>query len=410
MIRLSAPLIYSLEITAACDSMCPGCGNVFEHSASGELSLGEWEIITGKIRPFAGEIRVTGGEPTLHPRFFEILTLLEESALPFHIFTNGRWPDTDEMTARLKGFTRLGSVLVSLHGARPETHNVFSINTTAEIFERIGKNISALSAAKIPVNTNTVMGAFNLPELEDIAALSASLGAANAAFARYVGPPSAALGFSREELKSALHRLENLRRSGLPVILGNCIPNCFYPSNASGCLAGASFCTIDPFGNMRPCNHAPGRYGNLLRDGVKKIWNGPRMKEWAAHLPGECEECAFNAICPGGCRAAREITGASKDPLLDGPACLPPGRPEKPPPVTLEENLRPRPLFKVRREPFGLALISRGRFLPVEAGAAHVLRKINGKTTLKDIKKDFGDEGLVFICRLAHKGFVEFLR
>ncbi|MFH0802938.1 MAG: radical SAM protein [bacterium] len=407
MIRLSAPLIYSLEITAACDSLCPGCGNVFERTDKEELSLGQWETVIGKIRPFAGEVRVTGGEPTLHPKFFEILTLLEEAALPFHVFTNGRWQNTEELVSRLKGFRRLGSVLLSLHGARWETHNVFSVNTTPEIFERIKGNISALKQAGIPVNTNTVMGAFNLQELEEISTLSHALGADNAAFSRYIGPPSAALGFSDEALKSALGRLENLQKRGLPVILGNCIPNCFYPSNASGCLAGISFCTIDPFGNLRPCNHAPGCYGNLLKENIRKIWNGPQMQAWAEHLPEECEACVLISICPGGCRAARELLSAAKDPLVTGAITASERGPEKPHQITLDESLRPVPHYTMRREPFGLALISGNSFLPVDAGAKQILKKIDGKTPLREFEKMFGEEGLVFICRLAQKGFVE---
>jgi len=407
LIRLSAPLVYSIEITSKCDSFCPGCGNVFPHARSRNLKTEELERIIYKIKPFAGEIRITGGEPTLHPQFFNFLSILEEAKIDFHLFTHARWRDKENMLEHLRSLKHLKSILVSLHGARYETHNVFSANTTLEIYQRILENIEYMTSNGIAVNTNTVMGAYNLLELEEIAKLAFKLGAKNAAFARYIGPFSENLSFNLSELQNALYRLETMREMGLAVILGNCIPNCFYPSNASGCLAGISFCTIDPEGNIRPCNHSPSIFGNILHEDICKIWNSSGMKEWAEWFPQECDDCRFIAICPAGCKAITEILECDKDPLIMGSVRKVEGAPRRRK-INIDETLCPSPLYIIRKEPFGLALISGNQFLPVDSDAIRMLKMINGKTSLKVLKQKFGNIGMNFIFFLFERGLIYF--
>jgi len=68
-------VVYALEVTPACNSRCPGCSNVYatDRTPSSPLSASTWEALLAPFAPEAVQIRLTGGEPTLHPEFFRIL-------------------------------------------------------------------------------------------------------------------------------------------------------------------------------------------------------------------------------------------------------------------------------------------------------------------------------------------------
>jgi len=67
-------------------------------------------------------IKLTGGEPTLHPRFRELITLIDNEALNIIIETNGTLIDK-ELAKFLKGKSHISFISVSLDGASAETHD-----------------------------------------------------------------------------------------------------------------------------------------------------------------------------------------------------------------------------------------------------------------------------------------------
>ena len=87
------------------------------------------------------------------------------------------------------------------------------------------------------------------------------------------------------------------------------------PRVTSGCLAGEAFATVDPWGNVRPCNHAPYVVGNLLTQSFEEVWHSPKMEVWRAMIPPECTGCAMYKRCHGGCRAEAMLRRASSYPL-----------------------------------------------------------------------------------------------
>ncbi len=70
----SWPAIYALELTATCNNHCQGCSNIYATDrALPPMSASTWEAWLATFAPEAVRIRLTGGEPTLHPEFFRIL-------------------------------------------------------------------------------------------------------------------------------------------------------------------------------------------------------------------------------------------------------------------------------------------------------------------------------------------------
>ncbi|PJA62762.1 MAG: SynChlorMet cassette radical SAM/SPASM protein ScmF, partial [Candidatus Portnoybacteria bacterium CG_4_9_14_3_um_filter_44_9] len=67
-------------------------------------------------------IKLTGGEPTLHPQFRELVTLIDEAGLDILIETNGTLID-NSMAQFLKSKSNVRFISVSLDGAIAETHD-----------------------------------------------------------------------------------------------------------------------------------------------------------------------------------------------------------------------------------------------------------------------------------------------
>ena len=406
MLRLSGPVYCNLELTPACDNRCPGCSNVFvqekAHRSSPllpPLDLIGWRHVLEKLRLYVHSLRLTGGEPTLHPEFAAITRAVSELGLSFSIFTNGRWREPEQLIASLREIPQLRSLLVSLHGANDGDHAAFCGLPGA--FEETVANITRATEAGLRVNTSTVITDHNFDDMPAIAHLSRDLGASHAVFNRLVGEAPCAP--SPDQLRHAIRQVERLRSEGWPVELSVCIPQCFTPNPSDGCLAGLAFWTVDPWGNVRPCNHAPLLCGNLLEQEVAEIVDSPALAHWHDLIPSECTRCAIYSRCHGGCRAQAMLLGASQDDLIGQPLDT---DPNPPPEIVLPGKGRPIARFEKRAESFGWLLIRGGRVQPVSVSAASLLKVLDGSLTLSEIECHFGQEGLSFVGLLLRKGFV----
>jgi radical SAM protein with 4Fe4S-binding SPASM domain len=322
--QLPFPLTYYLELTPDCNNRCPGCGNVFIDDKTTRplstrlpLNAAGWGAILEKIGGHAQRLKVTGGEPTLHPEFEAIIKFIAEKSLPFTLFTNGRWNEPDRLVGFLYDLPQCLGLLISLHGSTAQAHEAFS--GVQGCFAETCENIRRASAAGLRVAISTVFTRHNVDQIADVVALSRSLGARQVVFNRYLGLPIPDIAMASDELRAAVAAVERLRAAGENVKFGSCIPACFAASSSRGCAAGLSFATIDPWGNVRPCNHAPLVIGNLRRQSVEEIWSSPGMVYWNGLVPRQCSACKLFAACHGGCRAMALLQGTRKDPLIRRP-------------------------------------------------------------------------------------------
>ena len=88
------------------------------------------------------------------------------------------------------------------------------------------------------------------------------------------------------------------------------------------CAAGTerAYYTIDPVGNIRPCNHTPTVIGNLFKTPLKKILASKKLQTFRKAHPDFCKSCRLEHECLGGCKAAAEVCYGSLsacDPFLE---------------------------------------------------------------------------------------------
>ncbi len=319
-------LRFFLELTPSCNNACPGCGNVFANDRSRtSLSARQWRTILDRIAPSVFCLEVTGGEPTLHPEFEEIVRYVGDLETPFNLFTNARWTEPERLISCLAE-AQPARLLVSLHGARPHSHEAFS-GVPGSFVEMID-NVRYAIEKGLTITTSTVLTRHNYAEIEEIVTLSRALNVQHATFQRYIGAALPGLEPQANELRQAVDCIEragdngNNRAAIGATRFGTPIPRCFADNNSNGCRAGETQVTIDPWGNVRPCNHVPVVLGNLLSQSLDEIMASAALESWRALVPDECQECADFEACRGGCRATAMLRGLRQDPLMNAPMSL----------------------------------------------------------------------------------------
>jgi radical SAM protein with 4Fe4S-binding SPASM domain len=318
----ATPRTVFLELTAACNSRCSGCSNVFISRKPSRkippvatpLDIADWGRIIEKLADYAQLIKITGGEPTLYKHFGGLLNVLEEYRLPYILFSNARWTNPSEIIEVLNQTNYLGGLLISLHGRDAATHDAFTLVPGS--FDEAVQNIKRTTAIGLPVVLSSIITKYNFQQTRAIYELGQQLGVEKVVFNRYIGQVSDSCAPTPTNLKNALNSIEMLRDDGQSVKLSVTIPQCFRPNSTAGCGAGDSFWTIDPWGNVKPCNHAPLLVGNLLVESIEQIENSAQLAWWRGFSPAGCESCSLLMQCGGGCRAEAMLNQSQQDTLI----------------------------------------------------------------------------------------------
>lgn len=297
------PLAFAfLELTPACNNHCPGCSNVYaEQRAVAPLSFAQWRTLLENLRPHVRYVKLTGGEPTLHPDFLPIIAALEELMLPFVVFTNARWSQPEVLLRTWHRAPGLHGLLVSLHGATAPAHEAFS-NVPVSFVETLA-NLQRAIREGIPCTISTVITRHNWHEVDALMELAQTLGAEGVAFNRYIGAPRPELEPAPHQWQAAMRKILHAQQQGVPVKFGVPLTPCMDQSAASPCLAGEAFVTVDPWGRVRPCNHAPVVLGNLWEQTLPDILQGETAQWWRDLVAETCQSCGLLTSCRGGCRA-----------------------------------------------------------------------------------------------------------
>jgi len=401
---LALPAIYALELTPACNNRCPGCSNVYAAHRVGPppLSGQEWRETLSPWLPEAVQVRLTGGEPLLHPNFWEILDLVTGYEARVTVFTNGRWDDPRAVVRRLRDRRALSGLLISLHGADAVSHEAFT--RVPGSFDETISNVRLAVEAGIAVALSTVITRHSWDQLDRVVALGRSLGAQHVALNRYIGAPLPEIEPTPTQLRAAVRHAQALIEAGEPVKYGIGVPQCFLSNDSEGCLAGVAYAAIDPWGRLRPCAHSPTVIGSLRETSLRALWQGATMERWRARMPADCTTCAAYPACHGGCRAIQELRPDGRDPLHVGP--LDAFTPQEQV-IDLPADGRPRVAVILRREAFGYALLGRGRVLPVRAEARPLIEACSGAWTFAQLAERYGDAALDLLGEMWSLGMLD---
>ena len=174
---LAAPLYVAWQITNECNLACLHC---IEESGPGkafrdELDANEvFAVIDQMMDNEVPYLSFSGGEPMLHPLFFEMVERVCARGGQLKIETNGHYL-TPENCERMN---QLGvkAVQVSLDGASTATFGRMRVRGE---FDRTIDGVRNLRAAGVPIEVNFSPASFNVHEAGAIVDLAYELGAAS---------------------------------------------------------------------------------------------------------------------------------------------------------------------------------------------------------------------------------------
>lgn len=172
---LGAPLYIAWQVTNECNLACLHC---IEESGPGKAfpdELDDQQVFAFLEQAMDLEVpylSFSGGEPMVHPRFFEMAEYVCHRKGELKIETNGHYLGP-ENCARLKS-VGVKAVQVSLDGASRETFNRMRVRGD---YDRALEGVRNLRAAGVPIEINFSPTCFNAHEIGAAVDLAAELGA-----------------------------------------------------------------------------------------------------------------------------------------------------------------------------------------------------------------------------------------
>jgi MoaA/NifB/PqqE/SkfB family radical SAM enzyme len=192
------------------------CGHCFDerHAATGDLPL---EILQKVLRDGKScgieQMSFTGGEPTIHRRFEEIIDLVSQAGYPFSFVSNGAsFPRIYRLLVERRSWF-LG-VTFSLDGAQQETQDRLRGKGS---YRSVMRAISICAFKQLPFTFNMVLTAKNCNEIEEMVELAERLGSHGVRFGHLMPTSETALRKldltpeQRREVESNIWRLRAFR-------------------------------------------------------------------------------------------------------------------------------------------------------------------------------------------------------
>ncbi len=320
---LSAPICLTWQITDRCNLRCVHCLAASTDKKPGELDMSQIKLFLddlAEMRVFY--INVGGGEPLLHPHFFDIADYAGEKGVYIQFSTNGTLIDGTIAAEVAKRGLR---VQVSLDGWEQAVNDpIRGVGT----FHKVVRAIELLRKKNIRVSVNCVVTKSAVPGLDELYRLAASFDArlrlSRLRPSGRAGECWRDLAPSREQYFQLFQWLK--RHPDVTTgdsffflsALGEPLPG------LSQCGAGKLTCSVDSHGFVYPCPFTADpalAVGNIKEQPLSRLWQESGLfKQLRQQKPGSCTSCDSFGKCRGGCRGAAYLV--YKDWSRSDPECM----------------------------------------------------------------------------------------
>ncbi|BAI60956.1 conserved hypothetical protein [Methanocella paludicola SANAE] len=314
-------------LTEGCNLHCRHCWIAPKYQDSKHtypsLPFNLFQSIIKQARPLGlAAVKLTGGEPLMHPDINNILELIKQENLGLGIETNGVFctPDVSRRIAECNA----PFVSVSLDGVNADTHEW--VRGVKGCFNDTISGIKNLVETGVSPQIIMTVMRHNKGQMEEMIRLAETLGASSVKFnivqptARGKHLHNSGETLSIEELIHIGEWVENILSSStsLKIFFGH--PPAFRPlarmfgENSNGCgicgIKGIIGVLSD--GSYALCGIGESIpemvFGNATKDRLSDVWNNTlTLKEIRekipGHLEGVCKGCLMKNICLGSCIA-----------------------------------------------------------------------------------------------------------
>jgi pyruvate-formate lyase-activating enzyme len=156
-----------VRLTNDCNNHCIFCLDTHAHDGTVRPAMDvKVQIIEGRKKG-ATRLILSGGEPTIHPAFLELVKLGKRAGYRrIQTVTNGRMFAYPEFLARAAE-AGLGEITFSLHGHTPKLHDAL-VGVPGAFEQEVAGLRSALSSGRFIVNVDVVINGVNVKHLPDM--------------------------------------------------------------------------------------------------------------------------------------------------------------------------------------------------------------------------------------------------
>jgi putative heme d1 biosynthesis radical SAM protein NirJ2 len=306
--------IVSWNVTNRCNMLCEHCYRDAGEKSTNELSTEEGKELLNEIAKAGFQLMVfSGGEPFMREDILELTRHAADLGLKPVYGTNGTLL-TKEKVEEIKEAGG-ASVAISLHMVSKDKMEKFMGVTGA--YDQAIQAMKNCAEVGLPFQVNTTVFERNYDEILSVCELAKELGAISH-HVLFLVPTGRAESMEEESLREKEYErlIKALLRKRVALnfdIKPTCAPQFMRIAEQQGidtgrykrgCLAGLSYCSIIPNGDVWPCPYLPMKLGNVRETPFSEIWaeNETFIKMRSQEYSGKCGTCDFKSKC-GGCRA-----------------------------------------------------------------------------------------------------------
>ena len=315
--RNRVPIMSAFELLPVCNLKCKMCyvrKDMSEVTKAGGLKDAEWWLNLAREASEYGLLYplLTGGEPFLHPHFFEILSGMSKMGLQVSINSNGTLIDRNVVAQLCE--TPPVRINLTLYGASEETYEKLCGDGNA--YNRMRQGVELLKESRIPVKFNASITSENVHDMEKMISFAQEQ-ESPIQVATYMFPPirrdENMVGknhrLSPEEAAMARVKADFLQNDPewfvaqayryqqfTPVDRLN-LENDTGDSLGIACRAGLCSFWIDWQGNMINCGMYGSSSANLEEKGFKAAWDDLVKETAEVRYKPHCVHCPNRPLC-----------------------------------------------------------------------------------------------------------------
>lgn len=316
---------FYFYLTAGCNLACQHCWLSPSHQSmggtGGHLDLELFKLALDEGMPLGlNHVKLTGGEPMLHPDLLKMVEILREKGVGLTLETNGTLM-TPEIAHYLRDKGNVYHVSISLDGAKADTHDPF--RGVRGSFDKAVAGLKMLVAEGFRPQVIMSLHQGNVDEIEALVQQAEAWGAGSVKF-NLIQPSGRGENFVRRGRGLDIRKMVKVgrwvehdlqKRTGINLLYS--WPMIFFSLDRL-VKRGREACAIInilgvlPNGSLAMCGIGMAipelTYGQLGRDKIKDVWcENQVLQSIRTDIPGKLEEpcagCLFKWQCLGHCIA-----------------------------------------------------------------------------------------------------------
>ncbi len=321
----TGPAYVTFDLTTRCNSICRGC--LYHSAEQRPTSLNDHplqELPIETVRRLAPELSrmrtreaflAGGGEPLLHPHFFEIAACLNRAGLKVYSFTNGTL--ISESTARGLVECGLEELRPTYWAANHEEHLAWHPGVRPEMLERRLEGLALLREAKARAGSRTPLVNLQMPlhrgnfgNLEERVRVAVDTGCDRVSFGvfRDFGGPyetDCLSGADVESLRPSLLRAgAQLERAGIAHNAAGYLRRALAGPDVwreSRCFIGWFHAYFKVDGSVLACCRCRVSLGNVREQPFSDVWNSAAYRDFRRRSRNPAELARIGESCECNC-------------------------------------------------------------------------------------------------------------